>query len=208
MNARGSGQATGYETYTDVAVVAMVSEGDGDALEALYDRHGRQAYALARHILDDDRLAWDVVREVFLSVWRDPSRFDDRRGGFASWLLAVTHREAVDMVRREENQRRRRSGAQVIEWQEATEPRVEDSQAARSEAVLDPEPTLRGERARRALEELPEPQREVVVLAYFGGYTQREIAGLIGVPLETVKARMLAGVRGMRQSLSTQREGR
>lgn len=175
----------------DRALVARVTEGDGHALEALYGRYGRACYGLARRILADEQLAQDAVQEVFLTVWRDASRFDAAKGGFSTWLMTMTHHKAVDAVRREENLRKRRSSADVLETTESPAPAVDD-------AVWS---LLRRERVRAVLGTLPEPQREALTLAYFGGYTQREIAGLTSTPIGTVKTRMLAGMRRMRGSL-------
>ena len=175
----------------DRALIARVTEGDGRALEALHERYGRACHGLARRILADEQFAQDCVQEVFLTVWRDASRFDAARGGFSSWLLSMTHHKAVDSVRREENLRKRRTSAEALEYQESDAPAVED-------AVWS---TLRRERVRGALMTLPEPQREALTLAYFGGYTQREIAGLTDTPLGTVKTRMLTGMRRLRVTL-------
>lgn len=181
----------GYDGLDDRALVARVTEGDGRALEALYRRYGRACYSLARRILTDENLAQDAVQEAFLTVWRDAARFDAARGGFSSWLLSMTHHKAVDCVRREENLRKRRTGADALDTLESEAPQVED-------AVWS---LLRRERVRSVLAELPDPQREALTLAYFGGFTQREIAGLTQTPLGTVKTRMLAGMRRMRDSL-------
>ena len=169
----------------------LVCGGDAAALEALYGRYGRACYGLARRILTDEQLAQDVVQEVFLAVWRDAGRFDASRGGFSTWLLSMTHHKAVDSVRREENLRKRRTSADVLETTESEAPKVDD-------AVWS---LVRRERVREALKGLPGPQREALALAYFGGYTQREIAGLTATPLGTVKTRMLAGMRRMKESL-------
>jgi len=175
----------------DRALVGRVSEGDGGALEALYQRYGRACYSLARRILTDDQFAQDCVQEVFLTLWRDASRFDASRGGFSTWLLSMTHHKAVDAVRREENRRKRRTGADDLEHRESDAPAVDD-------AVWS---SMRGARVREAMQSLPTPQREALTLAYFGGYTQREIAGLTDTPLGTVKTRMLTGMRRLRTSL-------
>jgi RNA polymerase sigma factor (sigma-70 family) len=180
-----------YDGLDDRALVARVTEGDGGALEALYGRYGRACYGLARRILTDEQLAQDAVQEVFLTVWRDASRFDASRGGFSTWLLSMTHHKAVDSVRREENLRKRRTTADALDHREDDAPRVDD-------AVWS---LLRRERVREVLATLPEPQREALTLAYFGGYTQREISGLTETPLGTVKTRMLAGMRRMKESL-------
>lgn len=169
-----NGSATGYAAYTDVALVAMVSEGDGDALQVLYTRYGRDVFSLARWVLADDRLAQETLHEVFLTVWREATHFDGRRDVFSSWVLALAHRQAVEIIRRGEGRRRPGAGSRM------------SGQAWRR---------LSGERLRRALEELPDDQRDPLLLAYFGGYTGREIAGLTGVSPEAVKTRMLAGTR-------------
>jgi RNA polymerase sigma factor (sigma-70 family) len=182
---------TPYDGLDDRALVARATEGDGGALEALYARYGRACYGLARRILADEQFAQDVVQEVFLTVWRDASRFDAARGGFSSWLLSMTHHKAVDAVRREENLRKRRTTAELLEEREDDGPHVHD-------AVWS---TLRRERVRAAMATLPDPQREALVLAYFGGYTQREIAGLTDTPLGTVKTRMLAGMKRLKGGL-------
>ncbi|GAC1611061.1 MAG: hypothetical protein NVS3B26_21540 [Mycobacteriales bacterium] len=175
----------------DRTLVAAVVAGDAAALEGLYRRYGRPCYGLARRILTDDQFAQDVVQEVFLTVWRDAARFDPARGGFSSWLLAMTHHKAVDAVRREENLRKRRSPAEVLDERISDAPPVDDEVWS----------LLRRARVRDALQLLPAAQREALTLAYFGGYTQREIAGLTGTPLGTVKTRMLAGMRRLRDAL-------
>lgn len=175
----------------DRSLVSRVVGGDTGALEALYGRYGAPCYGLARRILADEQLAQDVVQEVFLVLWRDAGRFDAGRGSFSSWLLSMTHHKAVDAVRREENLRKRRTAAEVLEEREAPQPGPDDAAWT----------SLRSERVRVALAELPHAQREALVLAYFGGYTQREIAGLTATPLGTVKTRMLAGMRRMRDGL-------
>ncbi len=164
--------------------------GDRGAVDELYDRYSRPAFALARRILADDVLAEDVVQDVFLGVWRDPGAFDAARGSFSSWLMAMVHHKAVDAVRREESHRRRRTraGDELALASPASSRDVEDE--AWSRVVSD---QVRGA--------LPAPQREALTLAYYGGYTQREVAALTSTPLGTVKTRMLAGMRRLREEL-------
>lgn len=152
-----------------------------------------RALALARRLLGDHGLAEDVVQEVFLACWRNPAAYDPGRGTFGSWLLAMVHHKAVDAVRREESQRRRL--AAVGEWvaaHAASSPDVADDVADR----------MAGLQVRRALEKLPAGQREAIVLTYWGGYTQLQIAERTGVPLGTVKTRILAAKRGLQKVLS------
>src|SRR5215203_1319503 len=96
----------------DVDVMRRIRAGDAAAVDDLYERFRRPAFALARRILADDTLAEDVLQDVFLSVWRDPGSFDRARGSFSSWVLAMVHHKAVDAVRREESQRRRQARAE------------------------------------------------------------------------------------------------
>ena len=180
-----------YRGLRDDELVELVAQKDAGALEALYERYGRAAYSLARRILTEETLAQDVVQEVFLSLWRDARRFDAGRGTVATYLLSMTHHRAVDVVRREENLRRWRTSDEGLELEADPKVRVEDE-------VLTSE---RRAEVRAALKELPAAQREALLLAYFGGYTQREVAALVGVPLGTVKTRMAAGMRKMKEAL-------
>jgi RNA polymerase sigma factor (sigma-70 family) len=187
-------RGTSYQGLRDGQLVELVAQRDADALEALYERYGRPAYSLARRILTEETLAQDVVQEVFLSLWRDARRFDAGRGTVATYLLSMTHHRAVDVVRREENLRRWRTSKEGLELEADPDPK------ARGEEQV--EATERRAEVRAALKDLPEAQREALLLAYFGGYTQREVAALVGVPLGTVKTRMAAGMRKMKAALS------
>ena len=180
-----------YRGLRDSQLVELVAQKDAGALEALYDRYGRAAYSLARRILTEETLAQDVVQEVFLSLWRDARRFDAGRGTVATYLLSMTHHRAVDVVRREENLRRWRTSDEGLELEPDPKARVEDEVEA----------SERRTEVQAALAELPAAQREALLLAYFGGYTQREVAALVGVPLGTVKTRMAAGMRKMKEAL-------
>ncbi len=191
--ARSAEPSSGHPALEDAALVALVLEHDTSALEQLYARYGKPCYGLSRRILGDEQLAQDVVQEVFLTLWRDASRYDPSRGAFATWLLSMTHHKAVDVVRREENLRKRRLAAEAVEATASPQPEPDDAAWT----------GLRRDRVRAALARLPEPQREALGLAYYGGYTQREIAGLTGTPLGTVKTRMLAGMRKLRGVLET-----
>ena len=184
-------RGTPYGGLRDGQLVELVAEKDAGALEALYDRYGRAAYSLARRILAEETLAQDVVQEVFLSLWRDAARFDAGRGTVATYLLSMTHHRAVDVVRREENLRRWRTSDEGLELEPDPKAAVED----------EVETGERRAEVRAALQELPDAQREALLLAYFGGYTQREVAALVGVPLGTVKTRMAAGMRKMKAAL-------
>lgn len=184
----------------DTGVLQRLSARDPDALAEVYDRYSRRAYALARRITSDPSLAEDVVQEVFFTLWRNPDSYVAARGNFASWLLAMTHHKSVDVVRREETRRRHRSAAAAEDQHLVESP----GEVAVDDEVIE---RLRGERVRDALATLPEPQRRAITLAYFGGYTQREVAALTDTPLGTVKTRMFAGMRRLRAVLDGVADG-
>jgi RNA polymerase sigma-70 factor, ECF subfamily len=165
---------------SDEALVALVARGEEDALAALYDRFGHTAYGLAVRVVRDPALAEDVVQEAFLSLWRTAGRFVPERSRAGTWLLTLVHRRAVDLVRREERRR-----AEPID----VAPEAVD--AAAQEA---PWLHLERERVRAALARLPDAQREAIELAYYGGFTQAELADRLGQPLGTIKSRMFAGL--------------
>ena len=177
----------------DELIISRIVAGDQHALEELYDRWARPAFSLARRVCADDVLAEDVVQEVFIAFWREPGRFDPARGAFGSWLLTLVHHKAVDAVRRESAIRRRTVPAAEDgeEWSMLPGPGAD--QAALGSVVAG--------QVREALCRLPDEQREALALAYYGGYTQREVATLMGVPLGTVKSRMFNGVQRLRSVL-------
>lgn len=177
----------------DGALVDLLGEGDHEALAVLYQRHGSVCYRLARRVTASDTLAQDAVQEAFIGLWQEPSAYRSSLGSVRSWLLGLTHHKAVDSVRREAAWHRRQ---QAEAAQRALDPPSGDpAEEAWSH--------IRADNVRVALAELPEAQRHALALAYFGGYTQREIANLTGVPLGTVKTRMFTGMRRMRVLLAS-----
>lgn len=176
----------------DPRLVAAVARGDETAFATLYDRYATPCYALALRITRDEGLAAEVVQDAFLNLWRHPERYDAGRGKFATWLLSVAHHRAVDAVRREQPHRSRRGSVEALDHVPDDAAGVPDQVAARA----------RAEAARTALAGLPETQREPLLLAYYGGYTQREIAGLLDLPLGTVKTRTAAALTRLRHALT------
>lgn len=173
---------------SDEALVALAARSEQPALAELYDRYARVAYGLALRILRDESLAEDAVQEGFLAVWRTAPRFMPERGKASTWILTLVHRRAVDAVRRE--QRRR---ADVLD--ETRE--VAGGAGADEEAWV----RLQRERVQGALRRLPDQQREALELAYYGGFTQSELAERLGQPLGTIKSRMFAGLSALRELL-------
>jgi RNA polymerase sigma-70 factor (ECF subfamily) len=173
---------------SDEALVALAARSEQSALAELYDRFGRPAYGLALRVVRDEALAEDAVQEAFLALWRTAARFVPERGKASTWILTLVHRRAVDIVRREE---RRRSDA----LEQA--PEQESREAVDEEAWL----RLQRERVQDALRKLPDQQREAIELAYYGGFTQSELAERLGQPLGTIKSRMFGGLARLRELL-------
>ncbi|MGH3548120.1 MAG: RNA polymerase sigma factor [Pseudonocardiaceae bacterium] len=184
------------EGPSDAQLVQRLGDADGTALSELYHRFGRPCYSLARRICVDEGLAEDVVQDVFLILWRDPTRFDSSRGSFATWLLTLIHHRAVDVVRKETTIRR-----QMVTASEAGEDWSPSSVPGACQAAM---ARIAAGHVRAALHRLPVEQRRVLALTYFGGHTQREIAVLTGVPLGTVKSRTFAAVQRLRSLLTDQ----
>ena len=174
---------------SDEALVALVARGDETALAELYDRVGRVAFGLALRVLRDDRLAEDAVQEAFLGVWRTAASFTPERAKASTWILTLVHRRAVDLVRREE---RRRAEPLDDEVRDAA-----TSESAEAEAWLG----FERDRVQEALKALPDAQREAIELAYYGGFSQSELAERLGQPLGTIKSRMFAGLARLRELL-------
>ncbi len=203
---RPATQATaGYDRgdLGDDALLDLLARGEPDALGELYQRHGTACYRLARQITANTALAEDAVQEAFTGMWRNPAAYvSDRGSSVRSWLLAMTHHKAVDSVRRETSQQRRLNAHAA---QRALHPPGEDDPAAITWQ------RIRAAEVRAAISELPEAQRQALTLAYYGGYTQSEIAELANVPLGTVKTRTFAAMRRLRLRLapleSSLREG-
>jgi RNA polymerase sigma factor (sigma-70 family) len=173
---------------SDEALVALVARADDSALAELYDRFGHVAYGLALRVVRDPALAEDAVQEAFLAVWRSAARFVPERAKASTWILTVVHRRAVDIVRREEPRR--------------TEPLEAAPQPSAN--LTEDEAWLRLQRTRvqEALRKLPDQQREALELAYFGGFTQSELADRLGEPLGTIKSRMFTGLARLRELLA------
>jgi RNA polymerase sigma-70 factor (ECF subfamily) len=183
-------------TVPDRALVARAAAGDDRALGALYDRHGRTTYALAYAIVGERADAEEVVADAFGQAWRDAAAYDPARGTVGAWLATITRARALDLVRR----RGRRSRAHERAARDAG-----DGFAAPVATAEAPDRGVErmeiGVRVRRALGSLPEAQRRVIELAYFGGLSQSEIAAELQEPLGTVKTRMRAGMEKLRAQL-------
>jgi RNA polymerase sigma-70 factor, ECF subfamily len=186
------GQSPPARPGSDLAgLLALVARGDQHAFAAIYDQSAAQVFGLVRRVIRDPAQSEEVTQEVMLEVWRSASRFDPHRGSAMAWLMTLAHRRAVDRIRSGQAAAEREVRAAA-----ATGPGY-DMVAEEVETRLD------AQRVRRCLESLTDLQRESVTLAYYGGYTYREVASLLGVATGTVKTRMRDGLIRLRDCLGT-----
>ena len=174
----------------DRAVLALVTAGQLDALQELYDRYRVMAYSIALRITTDASLAEDVVQDAFLGVWRNAARYAEGRGSVKTWLLSIVHHRAVDAVRR------RRPTVELPERED-----VPPAALTLPDIWAEVAGNLDRARIAEALASLSDVQREAIELAYWAGLTQQEIAERTGAPLGTVKSRVRLGLLALRKAL-------
>ncbi|GAA1938931.1 sigma-70 family RNA polymerase sigma factor [Microbacterium aoyamense] len=168
-------------------LLQRVAEGDQGAFARLYDLLSARVFGLILRVLVDRSQSEEVLQEVFLEIWQSAARFTPNRGQGRSWVFTIAHRRAVDRVRSSQasSDRDVRVG-------------FRDLDVAHDGVAEQVELKIEGEKVQTALSALPEVQREALTLAYFGGYSQSEIAALVGAPLGTVKTRMRDGLSRLR----------
>jgi len=175
----------------DEDLMQLVRRGDTLAFEVVYERHATAAFSLAFRMTGTRNVAEDVVQEAFLSLWRSGARYDRTRGSVRTWVLGIVHNRAIDALRRAHVHEKRRASDEGLEERLETPERT-DVEAARHEEAAT---------VRRALEDLPAEQCQVIELAYFGGFTHTEIADMLETPVGTIKGRMRLGLEKMRHAL-------
>ena len=187
---------TSLRDLADEDLMQLVQRAEASAFEVVYDRHAGAAFSLAYRMCGKRAVAEDVVQEAFLSIWRSGTRYDRGRGSVRTWILGITHHRAIDSLRRGVVQERHRASDEGIE-ERFEAPERTDVEVARREEALE---------VRSALEDLPVEQRRAIELAYFGGFSQSEIAEMLEMPIGTVKGRMRLGLEKMRGRLDPSAE--
>ena len=188
---RGTRKSSQSEV-ADEDLMSLAQKGDLDAFEALFERHKRACYSVAIRIVGSGAQAEDVVQESFISVWRAIERYDASRASVRTWLMRIVHRRAIDGLRSQSvHSRRRADGEGLLETVSADEPQPDAVAVDRDQSRI----------VRGALDELPVDQRKVIELAYFVGFTHTEIAGMLELPLGTIKGRMRLGLDKLRDTI-------
>jgi RNA polymerase sigma-70 factor (ECF subfamily) len=177
----------------DIELARRLLERDEGALRTVIRQHGSLVHGVATRVIAEPSLAEEVAQDTFLALWRRPGAFDPERGSLRSFLAGVARNKAIDLVRREESVRRTRESLALREHPAPLPPAISDEVAERSEVVA-------------ALAQLSVPQREALVLAYFGGRTYREVAVELEIPEGTAKTRLRDGLSKLRELMGAQTE--
>jgi RNA polymerase sigma-70 factor, ECF subfamily len=184
---------------TDEQLISAICNGEDFAIEVLYERYHRYAYALAYRILRDPSTSEDIVQDAFLSIWRKASLYQAQNGSVQNWIQAIVRNRAIDKIRS--------SAHRDYQW---TPLQVENEQDPPSEEPDVWEQAWQSEQhriIREVMEHIPDEQRMVIELAYFGGLTHAEISEQYHIPLGTVKGRMRLGLQKMKTLLAERELG-
>lgn len=174
------------------AMLSRVAKGDRDAFEGLFEQLAPQIFGVVRRVVRDPSLSEEVSQDVLVEVWRTAPRFDASKGSARGWVLTMAHRRAVDRVRSEQASRDREGR---VAHQEVNRPF--------DDVAAEVEQRHETDQIRKALDRLTAVQREAIEMAYYGGHTYREVAGLLQAPLGTVKTRMRDGLIKLRDAMES-----
>ena len=183
-----------YSTVDDASLLRLVAANRSDALGEIYDRYGRLVFSIAYNAISDQAIAEEITQEVFTRVWEKASNYDPLIGKVSTWLVSITRNRVIDELRR----RKVRGENNSVAWDLlppgqglVVDGPEKDAEIYRQQRLI-----------RDALRSLPEEQKVVLAMAYFQGYSQSEIAGILGEPLGTVKTRLRLAMQKLRRILT------
>ncbi len=182
-----------YDVEAEMALLVGIAKGDQEAFSAFYDRYSAILFSIAFRVLNDQTSAQDVLQEVFLQIWAKASTYDSSRGKPLTWAVTMTRNKAIDRLRS-----RLRRARLKDEVERETQPEEPANARVALDEVLTRE---KSELVRAAVKELPLEQRKAIEMAFFSGLTQTEIAGQLGAPLGTIKARIRRGMMKLRDAM-------
>ena len=182
-----------YNDLRDEQLITLIADGEKDALEVFYNRHAPSVFSMARYMLRDHTLAEEVTQDIFLNLWLKASTYNPQRGTPRAWFMTIAHHRIIDTIRARKRsaQSTNQVPHELLDLHPSSLPSTEE-QAQRN---------LSREQIITVLASLPQEQREVIILAYFEGYSQSEIASKLGHPLGTVKTRVRLAMQKLRAAL-------
>jgi RNA polymerase sigma-70 factor (ECF subfamily) len=190
-----SGDDVDDTTAVDLdGLLAQTATGDQAAFSELYDNTAARVLGLVRRVMIDPAQSEEVTQEVFLEIWQSASRFDPNKGRALTWIMTMAHRRAIDRIRSAQASRNRDRAVGL-----------RDLPTAYDQVAETVEVRVEHERVEQAMSKLSDTQREAVALAYFGGYTQSEVADKLGIPLGTAKTRLRDAMIRLRRELGVTR---
>jgi len=187
-----------YTRYDDERLIGLIAQLQAEALSQLYDRYNRLVFSLALAILNDRATAEEVTLDVFMRVWQKAGSYRADQARVSTWLTHIARHHAIDVLRR----RSARLDQYAVHWDDASAHAEFSAQDPQEVAEI----SLRRERIHAALAQLPPDQKQALMLAYFGGYTQNEIAETLKQPLGTIKTRIRLALQKLRDFLHDERE--
>ena len=182
-----------YNDLEDEQIITLIANGEKDGLEVFYNRYASSVFSLARYMLKESTLAEEVTQDIFLNLWLKASSYSPQRGKPRAWFMSIAHHRIIDVIRA--RKRSAQSTNQVAHELLDLHPSRQIGTEEQAHRNLDREYVI------SLLEDLPEEQREVIVLAYFEGYSQSEIATKLNQPLGTVKTRVRLAMQKLRAAL-------
>jgi len=187
-----------YARYDDEKLIRLIVQLEEEALVQLYDRYNRLVFSLALAVVNDRDTAEEITLDVFLRVWQKAGTYRADQAKVSTWLTHIARHHAIDVLRR----RSVRLDQQAIHWEELLAGAESSEQDPQESAEL----SLRRERVHTALALLPPDQRQALILAYFGGYTQHQIAEILKQPLGTIKTRLRLAMQKLRDFFRNEEE--
>jgi RNA polymerase sigma-70 factor (ECF subfamily) len=182
-----------YSTLDDETLIKLIVRSHADALSELYERYSRLTFSLALNLVGDHATAEEIMLDVFLRVWEKAGTYRPGQAKVSTWLTSITRYRAIDVLRRRGSRPEQRS----VSWAEVSSDAVVSPDGLEDTAEL----AMQRQRVRAAIAELPPDQKQALTLAYFKGYTHRQIAETLDQPLGTVKTRIRLAMQKLRQML-------
>lgn len=179
-----------HAQHADEELIVLVQGLDAQALDTIYHRHSVAVFSLAHRMCGVREQAEEVTQDTFLAVWHNANAYAPGKGSVRNWVLSIAHNKAIDTLRKSSRREGRAASDEVLQYLPAIDNTEKEA--------------LRGEEAGRiqgVLHELPQEQRQVIELAYFGGFTHQEIANMLEIPAGTIKGRMRLGMKKMHKEL-------